>query len=265
MGGVFLHMAEFAFLFYPGDYLRDTQCLSEKVQVAYDRIMCEHVRNICITQKQLTFFTKKLSTEELDELKSVLIETEDGFYIEWVLASINKRKEYSQSRSANRKKKTSLTYDKDMITYDNHMEIEKEIEKELVKEVVKEVVKKKKVLLTKETINEVISSIDNNLHPLQIFIETNCKNISKMTDQLTHAQASKLWEQYDHQVLGDVILSMENKADLLKKYASVYLTIYNWAKNQKSHGKTNSNSSENRFADLEQQLERTLQGTKFDI
>jgi len=62
-----------AFLFYPGDYLRDTQCISENCQVAYDRIMCEHMRNICITHQQLKFFTKRLTEEELEELKMVLI------------------------------------------------------------------------------------------------------------------------------------------------------------------------------------------------
>ena len=63
---------DFAFMFYPGDYLRDTQCLSERVQVAYDRIMCEHMRNICISQQQLKFFTKKLTDEEMEDLLMVL-------------------------------------------------------------------------------------------------------------------------------------------------------------------------------------------------
>jgi hypothetical protein len=91
-----------AFLFYPGDYLRDTQCLSEKVQVAYDRIMCEHMRNICITQQRLKFFTKRLNKKELDELMSVLVNNENGYHIEWVFQSIEKRKAYSESRRKNR-------------------------------------------------------------------------------------------------------------------------------------------------------------------
>ena len=94
-------MKDPAFLFYPGDYLRDTQCLSEAVQVAYDRIMCEHMRNICISHAQLNFFTKKLSEEELAELKSVLTETPDGFQIGWVAESFTKRKAYSDSRRKN--------------------------------------------------------------------------------------------------------------------------------------------------------------------
>jgi len=115
-----------AFLFYPGDYLRDTQCLSEKVQVAYDRIMCEHMRNICISQKQLNFFTKKLTEDEIEELKMVLTEIDGGFQIHWVAISICKRKEYSDSRRKNRGKKdnnTSKTYVEDMINISNSHDV----------------------------------------------------------------------------------------------------------------------------------------------
>ena len=118
-----------AFLFYPGDYLRDTQCLSEKTQVAYDRIICEHMRNICISQMQLNFFTKRLSPEEVDELLTVLKKVEGGFQIEWVAESISKRKAYGESRRKNRTKK-----EKDMNniseTYVKHMENENENENE---------------------------------------------------------------------------------------------------------------------------------------
>ena len=111
-----------AFLFYPGDYLRDTQCLSEKTQVAYDRIMCEHMRNICITQKQLNFFTKRLSEDEKEELEMILTKNSKGYQIEWVAESIVKRRAYSESRRINRtgtKKKICKTYDTHM---DNEIE-----------------------------------------------------------------------------------------------------------------------------------------------
>lgn len=115
-----------AFLFYPGDYLRDTQCLSEKSQVAYDRIMCEHMRNICITQEQLNFFTKRLNEDEKNELMFVLTKVKGGYGISWVIESICKRRSYSESRANNRKGKTS----KDVKTYVPHMENENEIEDE---------------------------------------------------------------------------------------------------------------------------------------
>jgi len=117
-----------AFLFYPGDYLRDTQCLSEPVQVAYDRIMCEHMRNICITQAQLNFFTKRLSGEEKKELEFVLTKIDGGFQIKWVAESITKRRSYSKSRSENRTKKPKNISS----TYDEHMDNEIEIVNEIV-------------------------------------------------------------------------------------------------------------------------------------
>lgn len=101
-----------AFLFYPGDYLRDTQCLSEKTQVAYDRIMCEHMRNtsidvnnIIVSKDKVTFFTKRLSEEERQELFTVMVKRGNGYQIEWVAESIADRRLYSESRSKNRSKK----------------------------------------------------------------------------------------------------------------------------------------------------------------
>ena len=120
---------DFAFMFYPGDYLRDTQCLSEKAQVSYDRIMCEHMRNTCITQQQLKFFTKRLNQDELDELISILTPVNDGFQIEWVVQSINKYKAYSESRAKNRVGKTSKNRDLPKKSYVPHMESESESDK----------------------------------------------------------------------------------------------------------------------------------------
>ena len=117
-----------AFLFYPGDYLRDTQCLSEQSQVAYDRIMCEHMRNICITQQQLKFFTKRLNEDEREELNMILTKTDEGFQIEWVVESILKRRSYSESRRLNRSKKNK----KDVLSYDKHMVNENEIGNSIV-------------------------------------------------------------------------------------------------------------------------------------
>lgn len=119
-----------AFLFYPGDYLRDTQTLSEKTQVAYDRIMCEHMRNICISKQQLKFFTKKLNEDEVEELMYLLTEIDGGYQIAWIAESINKRRAYSESRRENRIKKTKKKNDNISKTYDSHME--NEIENEIV-------------------------------------------------------------------------------------------------------------------------------------
>lgn len=121
-----------AFLFYPGDYLRDTQCLSSDVQVAYDRIMCAHLSNksydnhminIAISQAQLNFFTKRLTDDQKTELMMVLAIVDGGYCIDWVYASILKRKAYSESRSKNRTKHMNNICK----TYVKHMENENEI------------------------------------------------------------------------------------------------------------------------------------------
>src|SRR5690348_728553 len=122
-----------AFLFYPGNYLRDTQCLSEPAQVAYDRIMCEHMRNICISQAQLDFFTKRLTPDQKSEVMMVLRPSEAGFCIPWVQESIIKRREYSESRRKNRSskpKKEPESTKKTSSTYVTHMENENAIENE---------------------------------------------------------------------------------------------------------------------------------------
>lgn len=110
-----------AFLFYAGDYLKDTQCLSESVQVAYDRIMCEHMRNICISQPQLNFFTKRLNPEQKSELLHVLKKVPGGFQIEWVAISLEKRRNYSDSRRKNREGKSNHIKDISK-SYVPHME-----------------------------------------------------------------------------------------------------------------------------------------------
>lgn len=124
-----------AFLFYPGDYLKDTQCLSEKSQVAYDRIMCEHMRNIsehmnniAITKDRVDFFIKRLSSDEKAEVFHVLKKIGSNYQIEWVAESICKRKSYSNSRSKNRQGKNK----EHMLSYDSHMENANENVNEIV-------------------------------------------------------------------------------------------------------------------------------------
>ena len=129
-----------AFLFYPGDYLRDTQNFNEIQQVAYDRIMCEHIRNICITQTQLNFFTKRLNHDEKKEFMTYLKQIEGGFQIEWVAESLEKRRVYGEGRRQNRVKNKKNIDE----TYVGHMENENENEIEDINKEGKE--KKKKIV-----------------------------------------------------------------------------------------------------------------------
>lgn len=116
----------FCFTFYPGDYLRDTNCLSPATQVVYDRMMCEHMRNTCITHEQHGFFTRKLTDEERMELNQVLTKVDGGYLIAWIADSIAKKRAYSASRAENRAGKKKIKGNNICESYDSHMEDENE-------------------------------------------------------------------------------------------------------------------------------------------
>jgi hypothetical protein len=127
-----------AFLFYPGDYLRDTQCLSADAQVAYDRIMCEHMRNISldminitVSKERVDFFTKRLNDIDKEQLISILCKVGDDYQIEWVAEKISERRVYSESRRTNRNSKKNNHMSNTSSSYDAHMEDEIEDENEI--------------------------------------------------------------------------------------------------------------------------------------
>jgi hypothetical protein len=100
--------------------------------------MCEHMRNIskdvskiAVTKDKLNFFTKRLTEDEKSELLHVLTKVDIGYQIEWVALSIWKRRNYSESRADNRKKKTS----EDMLSHDVDMDNENENKKSKINKV----------------------------------------------------------------------------------------------------------------------------------
>jgi hypothetical protein len=199
-----------AFLFYPGDYLRDTQCLSEASQVAYDRIMCEHMRNICedmskivVSKQKHKFFTKRLNDDEMEELSTVLIETEDGFQIDWVAQSMAERKAYTNSRSKNRSKSNKKNPEKATIiskTYDQHMEDEDEDEDEI------------------EDKDENINGIEDSKQEMEVvnFYNTVCDRLPRV-EKLTHARKKLIQarlNEYTPEDMGEIFIRA-SKSDFL--------------------------------------------------
>jgi hypothetical protein len=202
--GGFVMAKDPAFLFYPGDYLRDTQTLSEKSQVAYDRIMCEHMRNICISKQQLKFFTKRLSDEELEEIMFVLTEINGGYQIEWVAESIIKRKAYSESRRKNRLKNNEKDMNNISGTYDKHMENENENEN------ISKTKSKKFIIPTIEQIKEYCQERNNNINPDKFHDFYTAKGWMLGKNKMKDWKAAiRTWEKPD-----------DKKTDLYKKEGS---------------------------------------------
>lgn len=222
-------MSDPAFLFYPGDYLRDTQCLSPNCQVVYDRIMCEHMRNICISQSRLNFFTKRLTPGEVEEVMSVLTKVDDGYQIEWVALSIIKRKAYSSSRSENRKGKGKNI----SISYDNHME--NEIVNENTNGIDNDLGNKTGIEKNEEPPVEDLfpeTATEPVFHPLFIHARNNYPTLFKLKVPLTNDNILTLiGEGYPEELIIEKMEGLENKRDALKQYKNALLTLRNWCKN----------------------------------
>ena len=76
--------------------------------------------------------------------------------------------------------------------------------------------------------------VDTRVHNLQLYVKEHFENVSKLKKQLTFEQCETLVSKYDRQKIADTLLAMENKADLSKKYVSVYLTLSTWLKRDNS-------------------------------
>ena len=99
-----------AFLFYPGDCLQDIQFLNDAQAGVYMRIICSHMKNICLTQPRLNQFTINLTEPEKSGIVEILTEVKGGYCVEWVVDSIGKRKKYSESRRKNRQGNICKSY-----------------------------------------------------------------------------------------------------------------------------------------------------------
>lgn len=59
-----------------------------------------------------------------------------------------------------------------------------------------------------------------------------CSNTQNFSHQITEEELSKLKEIYSSQQIADIILKIENRKDLRKRYANLYRTVENWIKKE---------------------------------
>jgi len=65
---------------------------------------------------------------------------------------------------------------------------------------------------------------------LQMWMKKYTPSVLKMKTQMTEENLTTLKKKYDSTLIAEKLTEMENKADLLKRYSSVYLTLRNWLK-----------------------------------
>lgn len=100
-------------------------------------------------------------------------------------------------------------------------------------------------------ISESEQLVITQLHPIQIYIKDTLKNVSKLSSQLTYDECEKLLASYNRTRIADILLQMENKKDLTKKYTSVYLTASSWLKRDfNNKGKTISNGQPSKMESM---------------
>jgi len=64
----------------------------------------------------------------------------------------------------------------------------------------------------------------------QEWMKSYTPTVLKMKTQMTEENLTILKSKYDSTLIAEKLTEMENKADLLKRYSSVYLTLRNWLK-----------------------------------
>ena len=67
-------------------------------------------------------------------------------------------------------------------------------------------------------------------HKLQKYVREKLPQVSKLKTQLSFDNCEDLIKEYPKALIFHILNEMENKADLLKKYKSVYLTCISWMK-----------------------------------
>jgi hypothetical protein len=80
-------------------------------------------------------------------------------------------------------------------------------------------------------------------HPLQIWIRDALPTVSKLRDQLTFKEAEELVSKAEKKTIQSVLEAMENYAQLLKKYKSVFLTAKSWIKKEQLNPQQNGKPS----------------------
>jgi hypothetical protein len=87
-------------------------------------------------------------------------------------------------------------------------------------------------IVKQETINK------EQVHPLVIYLNTNCKQVQGLASPINNLDAERLLVEFDKHDLVDVFMAMENTKELKKKYNSANLTVRSWIKTRQKNNST---------------------------
>lgn len=147
-----------AFLFYPADFYMGTVTMTDEQVGKYLRLLILQFQKLRLTEQDMSYICKTYDKD----IYSKFTKEDDLFYNKRLDEEITKRRNYSKSRSDNRKTSTKETHDKHMKkickSYDKHMENENEDvnkDKDKDKDIKHKYGEYKHVLLTDEEYNKL--------------------------------------------------------------------------------------------------------------
>lgn len=94
-----------------------------------------------------------------------------------------------------------------------------------------------------ESLDLVFDEVEILDHELIEWVKKECPDVAKMKEPLTNEQAANLETEYSIDDLKEILLAMQNRPDLNKKYKSTNLTCRKWLKNKQNYEKSSPSSS----------------------
>ena len=101
---------------------------------------------------------------------------------------------------------------------------------------------------------------EESTQPLCLWIKSELKNVSKITNQLTNEEAERLLNNFEKDSVKIILEAMENSKDLSKKNTSVNLTIRNWIRRRQESNPNFGVKQQKENLSLEQQILKNYKG-----
>jgi len=207
-----------AFLFYHQDFFTGVSDMTNEEVGAYIKCLCIQASKGGITEKHMSIICQSHEVHNSIKVKFILNSETNLFENARLKSEIEKRKKYSESRSANRKntkkiKEQTIDISK---SYDKHMENENEIENED-----RIVIKNENEKINFREIAEIFNSVCSDL-----------PNVEKITDARKKA-IEKIVKEYSLEKIGDVFKNV-NESDFLSGRKSDWKANFDWILNPKN-------------------------------
>jgi hypothetical protein len=208
-----------AFLFYPNDWIGGTMGMTFEEKGAYMELLMLQFNRGHMTKHMIGQTVGQLFGRIEDKF---VLDKEGRYYNERLEYEKQKREDFTKSRrnnilGVNQHNKNKENKEGHMTSHMSHHMVN-----------VNNIYKEGSNIIDSNNNKNKNDEEKKELHPLQKAIKEKLPTVSKLKTQLTEKDCERLVDEFDKNVIWEILEAMENKADLLKKYSSVNLTIRSW-------------------------------------